>query len=560
MKGIRLICLLAIFALLLPLAFAADEGIKPKKTGYARATVNLSWNIDLQGQELSELQIKTFEFGNYPSQQRLYETTSIPAYTETNAFKNGVLVFDLDPKKDFQGFSMQTELKVQFGFDFAKATDASNYLKESAYIKITPEIKQKASQIASNYKTDMEKAVAIAQWVHNNVKYDRNYINVVKGSDAVMSERAGTCDEFSHLFIAMLRSIGIPAKFAASYVYSGTDWGAHAFVEAAIDGEWIPFDPTFNEGIILDATHLKFGEGFDQADIKEDISIRSYNADVSKVKLTRDFDVKFNEVRNFPELFTLQLILPESEVGQGSIEAIKARVSNKGNRLAVPLSLLLPPEVKISGENLVNEDKLVLLEPYEEKEVEWKVIIPKLESGYEYKFPVLIESLGQDATGTIRASDEGDVQKNEELKITGISSAKTGSGIQIAVTVKNTGNIEAAGSISMESQNHQSQSQPVALGAGLERQFIFSLVPLEGEETLRGEFGLETTGKKTIQPFEFSLMASIQPPIWAPSSSISATQGTGEGNQFANIPGDYAVMLGGMILIIALFFLAKWIL
>ncbi len=537
--------------LLAQIVLAAD--IEPKKTGTATANIKLEWRVDLGGQTLNDLQVRTFSFGNYPSQTRITEITNPPASESIDAFGNKIKTFNLDASKNYQTFSMSSQVEVKFGFNFPIASDSGNYLKESKYIIITPEIRSKASQIASNYETDLEKVAAIAQWVHNNVRYDKSYISLVKGSDAVFLERAGTCDEFSHLFIAMIRAIGIPAKFSASYVYSGTDWGAHAFVEVAIDGKWIPFDPTFNEGILLDATHIKFGEGFDQGDIKEDISIKSFGADISKIKLIRDFQVNFEGTGGFSKLFDMELILPKNTVGEKSIETITVKLKNGPNRLAVPLSLQVPSEVKIPGENSVNEDKLVLLLPLEQKEVSWKVILPTLQDGYDYKFPIKIESLGQDAEGIILASKEGNSEKKQELQITDISSVENGGVVQIAAKIKNLGNVDLDGTIAIKVLD-ETQEKPFSLAIGSEIVVGFALKKSLGK--FSGEFLINTDQIEVTQPFSVNLENSPKPTPVEPT--ITSNPIEIPNSYIPGVRNEYAITGIVMALFLFLFLVKNW--
>ncbi len=550
MKNIISILLLALL-IFLPSATAEEIDLIPKKTGAATALVSLNWAIALNGQQVNSITVKTFGFQDYPSQIVTNEKTTPQSSINMDKYLNEIREFELDSSKDYQTFSLESEVEVNFGFEFPAAPDASNYLDESEYVRITPEIREKALQISAKYNGEIEKAVAIAEWVHNNVRYDRNYITVSKGSDSVFEERLGTCDEFSHLYVAMLRAVDIPAKFSASYVYSGTDWGAHAFVEAAIDGKWVPFDPTFNEGIVLDATHIKFGEGRDQADIKEDISISSYDADISKVKLTREFNVTFKETRNFPEFFELELIIPENVVGEHSIETIKAKLKNKDQRIAVPLSLLLPKGVEVPGENKFSEDKLVLLEPGEEKEVEWKIIMPELEGGYDYKFPVRLESLGQDAEGTIIASKDGDTSKKQELKVVGITAIENEETIELTIVLKNTGNVLSEGSALLNLDHSDTR---------VTRQYY---VPMGGEGTVRytlekpsgnilsGYLVLEADNYRLTQPFSVSLDASSSPsPLASPSISIEPTP-----SPIPYIPDDTYYLVVIILIILGIFFL-----
>ncbi|MFH0971679.1 MAG: transglutaminase-like domain-containing protein [Candidatus Micrarchaeota archaeon] len=543
--------LIVLAVLLLLPALAADTiDIEPKMTGASTATISLVWHLDLQGQQISEMDVKTFGFKNYKYQALISESTNPVTTTESDKFNNKIRMFGLTTG-NYQSFSMDSEVKAEFGFNFQDATDASQYLKESRYVNITPEIREKATQIAALHRTDTQKAVALAQWVHNNIEYDQAYIGAVESSDEVYSARKGTCDEFSHLYIAMLRAIGIPAKFSASYVYSGKDWGAHAFVEAAIGGKWVPFDPTFNEAIILDATHLKFGEGFDQGDIKEDITIRSIDADVSKIRLSREFEITFKEVENFPEYFSMELVLPDKVVGEGSIESIKAKLKNGANTIAVPLSLTVPKEVGIAGESQLNEDKLVLLEPFEEKEVEWKIIIPQLDEGYDYKFPVDVSSLGQKASGTIKAEKEGDVAKEEDLQVTGISSTESGDWVIIKAEVRNTGNVDSEGTISIKLDGQTEQAKDFAILAN-SQEIIEFRIERPKEKEVAGELLIDAKTFTLTQPFSLNF-GVVPSPSEGPAASVTETPTEQPSQLISGIPDGILWVAIGILLAMLVF-------
>ncbi len=515
--------LAALFLLAIVIATARAERLEPKNIGSATAEVSIIWSLDLQGQKLTELGIQTFGFQDYPSQELISEITSPASRAEIDSKGNKLRIFE-PALRDYQQLTMNSEMEVGFGFDFPNAAGFDSYLGESEYVQITPEIKEKATQLSAQFGKRIEKAVAISQWVHNNVKYDRDYIDLRKGSRDTFIERAGTCDEFSHLYIAMLRSIGIPAKFSASFVYSGDEWGPHAFVEAEIEGEWVPFDPTFNEAILLDATHIKFGEGLDQGDITEHITAKGYGTDVSKIILTRQFEVEFKETRNFPKLFEMELILPQNTVGEGSLESVKVAIRNGQKRIAIPLSISIPNEAKVTGENRFNEDKLLLLEPYETKEAEWKVIFPDLEEGFDYKFPVSVQSLGQEAKGMILASKYGNTVQEEELLITDVRTADLGGALRITATLKNSGNLRSEGVISL-AIGDEKQDRAFFIEPGSESVFEFT-VPKPDSEMLEGEFLIESQGSAITQPFSIGLEPSIEPTEKGPSPTRTLTSRT----------------------------------
>ena len=84
----------------------------------------------------------------------------------------------------------------------------------------------------------------------------------------VLRTKVGDCNEHTALYVAMARSIGIPARIAVGLTYVRGISGAfyyHAWPEVYIDdgpdrGMWLPVDPTLNE-FPADATHLRLARG-----------------------------------------------------------------------------------------------------------------------------------------------------------------------------------------------------------------------------------------------------------------------------------------------------------
>ena len=81
----------------------------------------------------------------------------------------------------------------------------------------------------------------------------------------ILDNRTGDCTEHSQLFITLARVLGLPAREATGYVYSGDDsapsLGGHAWVEAYVDGRWIGLDPTWEE-FELNRSHVQTRNDF----------------------------------------------------------------------------------------------------------------------------------------------------------------------------------------------------------------------------------------------------------------------------------------------------------
>ena len=96
--------------------------------------------------------------------------------------------------------------------------------------------------------------------------------------EEVLAVGAGVCQDFAHLAIAMLRSVGIPARYVSGYFFTADDsTGAvaesdevevetHAWVEAAVPGfGWWAIDPTNRSAV--GERHVTIGRGRDYDDV-----------------------------------------------------------------------------------------------------------------------------------------------------------------------------------------------------------------------------------------------------------------------------------------------------
>lgn len=90
--------------------------------------------------------------------------------------------------------------------------------------------------------------------------------------DDALKARQGVCQDFTHIMLALLRPLGIPARYVSGYVYPrqggsrSTPGASHAWVEALLpDLGWIGFDPTNN--MIADTHHIRVAIGRDYADV-----------------------------------------------------------------------------------------------------------------------------------------------------------------------------------------------------------------------------------------------------------------------------------------------------
>jgi len=126
-----------------------------------------------------------------------------------------------------------------------------------------PGIAKLAAALAGDVKGRYAAALRLSEHVTRSVQ---NVYGESKdrASDVLASGR-GDCTEHAILFVALARSLSIPAREVYGLVYAryadGQDalyW--HEWAEVLSAGEWIAVDPTFGQPV-ADATHLALGTG-----------------------------------------------------------------------------------------------------------------------------------------------------------------------------------------------------------------------------------------------------------------------------------------------------------
>ena len=117
-------------------------------------------------------------------------------------------------------------------------------------------VSNKAREIAGTDRDAWSVARKLAEWTYKNLTWKR-----VDYADAAqtLATREADCYEFSKLYVAMARSLGLPARVVSGMAYSGGAFGGHAWVEVYA-GSWIEIDPTWGTSFV-DATHIKDSNG-----------------------------------------------------------------------------------------------------------------------------------------------------------------------------------------------------------------------------------------------------------------------------------------------------------
>ena len=129
-----------------------------------------------------------------------------------------------------------------------KISDLTAYLKSSTNCQVgNSAIKSVVNSITSGLTTDYQKAVAIYNYVRDQVSYSF-YYDTKYGAAGTLSAKTGNCVDQAHLVVAMARTAGLAARYVHGTCYftsSGSTYG-HVWAQILVDGTWYVADATSN--------------------------------------------------------------------------------------------------------------------------------------------------------------------------------------------------------------------------------------------------------------------------------------------------------------------------
>jgi transglutaminase-like putative cysteine protease len=108
--------------------------------------------------------------------------------------------------------------------------------------------------------------------IFKDFKYDSKATTVATPLEEVWEKRRGVCQDFAHLGIACLRSLGLPARYVSGYLRTRPPEGRERLVGADAshawfsifcpDAGWVDFDPTNNLQISEEHITVAYGRDF----------------------------------------------------------------------------------------------------------------------------------------------------------------------------------------------------------------------------------------------------------------------------------------------------------
>ncbi|ACT49589.1 transglutaminase family protein [Methylovorus glucosotrophus] len=121
----------------------------------------------------------------------------------------------------------------------------------------------------------LEAALDLTQRIYQDFEFDDQATSISTPLSDVLAGRRGVCQDFAHLMIACLRSLGLACRYVSGYILTTPPEGqermigadaSHAWASVYCpDTGWVDFDPTNN--CLVQTDHITVAWGRDFSDI-----------------------------------------------------------------------------------------------------------------------------------------------------------------------------------------------------------------------------------------------------------------------------------------------------
>jgi transglutaminase-like putative cysteine protease len=212
-------------------------------------------------------------FGNkvtYFAIQREHKSLTVTVSSEIER-----LPVDIKQGIDTYGKVSWEDARMQLYQQRLDYIDARQYVPETEATKFESGITNYALKSFTPGRPIYEAVYDLMERIYKEFQFKPGFTTVATPIAEVMQMRKGVCQDFAHVGIACLRSVGLPARYVSGYIETlpppgveklvGVD-ASHAWFAVFIPNiGWLDFDPTNN--VIPGDQHITIGWGRDYFDI-----------------------------------------------------------------------------------------------------------------------------------------------------------------------------------------------------------------------------------------------------------------------------------------------------
>ncbi len=175
--------------------------------------------------------------------------------------------------------------------------EVQEFIYDSPRIRCDDIFAEYARASFADDRSIVDASLDLTQRIHADFRYDKTATNVNTSTHDAFQLKAGVCQDFTHIQIACLRSIGLPARYVSGYLRTIPPAGkprmvgadeSHAWVSVYAGDEigWVDLDPT--NACLTGINHIPVCIGRDYGDVSP---MRGVVLGGGKTELTVSVDV-----------------------------------------------------------------------------------------------------------------------------------------------------------------------------------------------------------------------------------------------------------------------------
>ncbi len=155
------------------------------------------------------------------------------------------------------------------------AQEACRFLQASPHVSCSDQLLDYAVQSYTPGRPQMLAALDLAERIFHDFEFDAKATEISTPLEDVFKGRRGVCQDFAHLMIGCIRSLGLPARYISGYILTHPPEGqprmlgadaSHAWVSVYCPTlGWVDFDPT--NRCLVQNEHITLATGRDFSDV-----------------------------------------------------------------------------------------------------------------------------------------------------------------------------------------------------------------------------------------------------------------------------------------------------
>ena len=191
-------------------------------------------------------------------------------------FGNKVIYFSIEKEHARLMVDVQSEVDIVGVVDgIWDSGEIRQFIFETPMTEWDEEISRYARVSFQPGRSVLEAAGDLMRRIYTDFEFTPGFTTISTPVAEVMRERKGVCQDYAHLAIACIRSVGLPARYVSGYIETVSPAGLEKLIGADASHAWfsvydpamgwMDFDPTNN--MIPGDQHITIGWGRDYADI-----------------------------------------------------------------------------------------------------------------------------------------------------------------------------------------------------------------------------------------------------------------------------------------------------